>query len=100
MTRSPRVFPSSSISSSDRPSEKYSWSLLSLISTNGKTTIDCVGDREEAASTPRFPVGGVLGGVGADSGTAFAAILVGLKVSRWRAYPIVARIAATAVEET
>src|SRR6185312_3229227 len=29
-----------SISSSDSPSEKYSWSCFSLISTNGRTAID------------------------------------------------------------
>ena len=33
-----------SISSSERPSEKYSWSFFSLMSTNGRTAIDFSGD--------------------------------------------------------
>jgi hypothetical protein len=36
-------FANKSINSSDRPSEKYSWSFFSLMSVNGSTAIDFYG---------------------------------------------------------
>src|ERR1700691_2295009 len=43
MTSSPGVLASRSMSSSDSPSEKYSWSFFSLMSRKGRTAIDFSG---------------------------------------------------------
>src|ERR1700679_353786 len=43
MTSSPGVLASKSMSSSDSPSEKYSWSFFSLRSRKGRTAIDFSG---------------------------------------------------------
>src|SRR5580658_1472679 len=57
-----------SISSSDNPSEKYSWSFFSLMSTNGRTATD-------------FPgiAGAAVTGTGADATGAVA----GVAAARW-----------------
>src|SRR3984885_5533999 len=51
-----------SISSSDRPSEKYSWSFFSLMSTNGSTAIDFSGIVTAAAAVGGTFAGELAGG--------------------------------------
>src|SRR5450432_1050781 len=61
VTLSSGICASKSISSSDRPSEKYSWSFFSLISVNGSTAIDL---SETAGSVVRATGGGAAGASG------------------------------------
>src|ERR1700683_581389 len=57
------------MSSSDSPSEKYSWSFFSLISTNGRTATDF----SETAGAPRV----------AATGAEATGIVAGVAAARW-----------------